>query len=56
VKSPNLDPVDAFGFSVGVSGNRIIAGAPHEDGNGTSFNQSGANNGVADSGAAYIFE
>ncbi len=56
VKSPNLDPVDAFGFSVGVSGNRIIAGAPHEDGNGTSFNQNSANNGTADSGAAYIFE
>jgi hypothetical protein len=56
VKSPNLDPVDALGFSVGVSGNRIIAGAPHEDSNATSFNQSGANNSVADSGAAFIFE
>lgn len=56
VKWNKLDAGDAVGFSVALSGNRIIAGAPHEDSNATSFYQDTANNSVNDSGAAFIFE
>jgi len=56
VKWNKLDAGDALGFAVALSGNRIIAGAPHEDSNATSFYQDTANNSVNDSGAAFIFE
>lgn len=56
VTAANMEANDAVGFSVAISGNRIVAGAPGEDSNATSFNQSSANNSVVDSGAAFIFE
>ena len=39
---------DNFGFSVAISGNYLIVGAPYEDG--------GAGDPAGDSGAAYVFE
>jgi hypothetical protein len=56
VKPANVDAGDALGFSVALSGTRVIAGAPREDSNATSFNQNSANNATTDSGAALIFE
>jgi hypothetical protein len=56
VTAANLDPNDAMGASVAVSGSRILAGAPTEDSNSSSINQSSANNSAVDSGAAFILE
>ncbi len=56
VTAASMEANDAMGFSVAVSGNRIVAGAPGEDSNATAFNQSSANNSAVDSGAAFIFE
>lgn len=56
VTPANIEASDALGFSVAISGNRLIAGAPGEDSSATSFNQSSANNNIVNSGAAFIFE
>lgn len=45
---------DVFGFSVAISGNTAVVGAPFEDGSATTIN--GANDDLAgNAGAAYIF-
>ena len=46
---------DAFGRSVGASGNTVVVGAYQEDSASTGVNQDQSNNGVRDSGAAYVF-
>jgi hypothetical protein len=56
VTPANLEQADSLGASVAVSGTRIVAGAPGEDSNSTSFNQSAANNLAPQAGAAFIFE
>lgn len=59
IKAPNAEAGDQLGYSVAISGDTIIAGAPFEDSvrrtitNGTTAS---ANNSVVDSGAAYIFK
>lgn len=56
IKAGNTGGSDYFGFSVDISGdgNKLIVGAPFEDGNGTGVNPA-ENNLWGDSGAAYIF-
>jgi hypothetical protein len=46
---------DDFGFSVGVSGDTVVVGAPGEDSNTTGVN-SAPNEGATGAGAAYVFE
>lgn len=45
LKAPNNSNVDWFGFSVAVSGDTVVAGAPYEDSNTTAIIN----------GAAYVF-
>jgi hypothetical protein len=45
---------DLFGFSVGVSGERVIVGAYFEDGASAGVNQA-VNEGATNSGAAFVF-
>lgn len=56
IKAGNTGAVDYFGMSVDLSGdgNKLIVGAPFEDGNGMGVNPA-ENNSWGDSGAAYIF-
>ncbi|PEN11439.1 hypothetical protein CRI94_15500 [Longibacter salinarum] len=44
LRASNAGPVDQFGSSVDISGDRIVVGAPNEDGAGTT------------AGAAYVYE
>ena len=50
---------DQFGYSVAISGNTIVAGAPGEDSNTTAIingsDLSSTNNSVESTGAAYVF-
>ncbi|HYF66004.1 MAG TPA: FG-GAP repeat protein [Herpetosiphonaceae bacterium] len=54
LKPSNTDPGDDFGWSVAISGDTIVVGAPYEDGgsNGVGGEQ---NNAISDAGAAYVF-
>ena len=54
LKASNTDPGDMFGYSVAISGNIIIIGAPYEDGNSTGVNGTDNNN-APDAGATYVF-
>ncbi|MFT5058265.1 MAG: hypothetical protein ACI89E_001038 [Planctomycetota bacterium] len=55
IKASNTEAGDNFGGSEAVSGNRIIVGAPSEDGPSSGVNGP-EGNGLFKSGAAYIFE
>ncbi|MCX6592520.1 MAG: hypothetical protein NTZ56_13440 [Acidobacteria bacterium] len=55
LKASNTDPGDNFGYSVAISGNTIVVGALSESGGATGVNGNAANNGAAQSGAAYVF-
>lgn len=46
---------DQFGFSVAVSGDTVVVGAPFEDSNATGINGNENDNSITDAGAAYIF-
>ena len=46
---------DSFGYSVAISADTIVVGAPYEDSNATGVNGSGSNENAVDSGAAYVF-
>ena len=58
LKAPNAETTDQFGWSVSISGDTIVVGAPDEDStqititNGTITN---SNNSALSSGAAYVF-
>ncbi|HWB02490.1 MAG TPA: hypothetical protein VG796_05650 [Verrucomicrobiales bacterium] len=52
LKATNPAFQDQFGFSVGVSSDFVVAGAPNEDGSGQRINPV-QNEGALDSGAAY---
>jgi FG-GAP repeat len=63
IKAPELTSSDYFGFSVSISGDRAIIGAPQEDSGipGIVMNPNGnepalTNNSSPNSGAAYIIE
>jgi hypothetical protein len=55
LKASNTEANDWFGLSIGLSGDRIVVGAPQEDSNAKSINGDGANNALGGSGAAYVF-
>ena len=64
IKASNADASDHFGFSVALSGDTLVVGAPFESSNSTGVNPSttsagGANpqadNSASDSGAVYVF-
>src|SRR3989454_4439791 len=46
---------DLFGWSVAISGDTMVIGAPLEDSNATGVNGNQTNNSATDSGAAYVF-
>jgi hypothetical protein len=55
LKSPNPDPYDQFGCSVGLSGDTMVIGANLECGGGTGVTGSPSDNSVPNSGAAYVY-
>jgi trimeric autotransporter adhesin len=54
LKASNTDAEDHFGSSVSIANDGIVIGAPDEDSSGSGVN-SFQDNGLRDSGAAYIF-
>ena len=54
LKASNTGADDAFGVSVGLSGDTVIVGAYGEDGSGTGINPT-SDELAADAGAAYVF-
>lgn len=55
LKASNTGSSDAFGESVGVSGDTIVVGAGGEDSSAAGVNGNQGNNSAAGSGAAYVF-
>ena len=55
VKASNTGASDQFGFSVALSGDTLVVGAPQEASNATGVNGNQADNTAASSGAAYVF-
>lgn len=55
LKASNTESADAFGNSVAISGNTVLAAAYVEDSNATGINGSQSNNNAMDAGAAYTF-
>ncbi len=56
LKSSNPINADSFGISVATSGNKVVIGAPNEDGTSTGINGPPNTGGGFNSGAAYVFE
>ncbi len=54
LKASQVSAGDIFGFSVSVSGESLIVGAPNEDSNTTGVNST-PNESAANAGAAYVF-
>src|SRR5437667_6205519 len=55
LKASNTGANDLFGWSVAISGDTMVIGAPLEDSNATGVNGNQTNNSATDSGAAYVF-
>jgi hypothetical protein len=55
LKASNPDIQDLFGWSVGISGDRVIVATPSENGGATGVNGPD-NNSASSSGAGYLFE
>lgn len=55
LKASNTGLQDYFGYSVAISGDTAVIGAPLEDSNSTGVNGSQSDNSSTDSGAAYVF-
>ncbi len=56
LKASNTGAGDEFGYAVAISGNTIVVGAPHEDGNGSGVNLGDqSNDQESSSGAVYVF-
>jgi hypothetical protein len=55
LKASNTGTDDQFGFTVGISGNKLVVGAPNDDSNAGGVNGDQTNNSVSNSGAAYVF-
>ena len=55
LKASNTNAGDIFGWSVGVSGDTIVVGAPNEASSATGVNGNQADNSATTSGAAYVF-
>lgn len=55
LKASNSAANDNFGWSVALSGDTLVVGAPREDSNATGVNGNQNDNNAIDSGAAYVF-
>jgi hypothetical protein len=55
LKAPNAERFDAFGASVAVEGDTVVAGADSEGSSATGVGGTMADNGAPGSGAAYVF-
>ncbi|HPA19942.1 MAG TPA: choice-of-anchor D domain-containing protein [Verrucomicrobiae bacterium] len=55
LKASNTGAGDSFGYSVAVSGDAVVIGAPWEDSGAMGVNGDGTNNGTLSAGAAYVF-
>lgn len=55
LKASNTDGSDAFGYSVSISGDTILVGAPYEDSNATGVNGNQSNNSAPEAGSVYVF-
>jgi hypothetical protein len=56
LKASNAEAIDYFAYAVGISGNRIVVGAPLEDGSVPGVSADGVDNGIKNSGAVYVFQ
>jgi hypothetical protein len=55
LKASNTGVDDEFGWSVAISGETVVVGAPEEDSNATGSNGDETNNSIEQSGAVYVF-
>jgi hypothetical protein len=55
LKASNSEAFDYFGYSVAISGDTIVVGAPYEGSNAIGIGGDQANNEAVNSGAAYVF-
>lgn len=55
LKASNAGAGDIFGSSLALSGDTLVVGAPYEDSSANGVNGSQSDNGLNDSGAAYVF-
>ncbi len=55
LKASNTEANDYFGYSVTISGDTLVVGAPYEDSAATGVDGEQKYNLAADSGAAYVF-
>ncbi|MBL8693946.1 MAG: FG-GAP repeat protein [Planctomycetes bacterium] len=55
LKASNTGKSDRFGWSVAISGDTVIVGAPQEESNATGVNGNQASNSASYAGAAYVF-
>jgi hypothetical protein len=55
IKASNTDENDNFGYSVDISGNTLVVGAPNERSASTGVNGDQNNNDILYAGAAYVF-
>jgi hypothetical protein len=55
LKASNTGAGDNFGYSVAISGDTVVVGAPFEDSNATGVNGNQNNKSATDAGAAYVF-
>ena len=55
LKASNTDAGDRFGYSVAVSGDTVVVGAPGESSNATGIGGDQADNNAPEAGAAYVF-
>ncbi|WP_193213421.1 choice-of-anchor D domain-containing protein [Luteolibacter marinus] len=55
LKASNSEATDCFGYSVAISGDTVVIGAPYEDSNATGVNSDEYDNSTPSSGASYVF-
>jgi len=55
LKASNTNAVDGFGYSVALSGDTLVVGAPWESSNATGVNGNQSDNSALYSGAVYVF-
>ncbi|MFT4690824.1 MAG: hypothetical protein ACI9OD_003044, partial [Limisphaerales bacterium] len=56
LKADNAESFDQFAFSVAISGDTVVVGAPGEASNATTVNGDGSDNSAGSAGAAYVFK
>lgn len=56
VKASNTDAGDGFGVSLTLDGDRLVVGASNESSSASGINGNGADDSLAQAGAAYVYE